>query len=98
MSEISKICNFWPTSTYYTSKESIFHVEFNFIEKKYDFMQEKLKINNFWFFFQNQGWPIIFDQNFLKVVVTNFKSKLACTFERFWNEKSPKESSISLII
>ena len=47
MSEISKICNFWPTSTYYTSKESIFHVEFNFIEKKYDFMQEKLKKNNF---------------------------------------------------
>ena len=48
MSEISKFRNFWPTSTYYTSKESIFHVEFNFIEKKYDFMQEKLKKK--WFF------------------------------------------------
>ena len=51
MSEISKFRNFWPTSTYYTSKESIFHVKFNFIQKKYDFMQKKLKKNNFSDFF-----------------------------------------------
>ena len=86
MSEISKICNFWPTSTYYTSKESIFHVEFNFIEKKYDFMQEKLKKKIiFWIFYKNWGWPIIFDREFQKIVVIDFKSKLPCAFERFWN-------------
>ena len=30
MSENSKICNFWAISTCNTSKESIFHIEFNF--------------------------------------------------------------------
>ena len=50
MREISKFHNFLPESTYHTSKESIFHVEFNFIQKKYDFLQEKLKKNNFFNF------------------------------------------------
>ena len=86
MSEISKICNFWPTSTYYTSKESIFHVEFNFIKKMYDFLQEILKKKkNFWNFYQNWGWPIIFEQKYLKIVVKKFKSKLTCALETFWN-------------
>ena len=43
MSKISKLYNFGPTSTNYTSKESIFHAEFNFIQERYDFLQEKLK-------------------------------------------------------
>ena len=51
MSEISKFHNFLPKSTYYTSKESIFHVEFNFLQKKYDFLHEKLKKNQFFEFF-----------------------------------------------
>ena len=51
MSEISKFRNFWPTSTYYKSKESIFDVEINFIQKKYDFLQEKLKKTIFKIFF-----------------------------------------------
>ena len=42
MGEISKFCNFGLISTYYTSKESIFHVKFNFIQKKHDFMKRKL--------------------------------------------------------
>ena len=55
MSKISKFRNFWPTSTYYTSKEIIFYVEFNFIQKMYDFLQEKLKkkINFFGIFSEN---------------------------------------------
>ena len=51
MSEISKFCNFWAISTCNTSKESIFHIEFNFKQKKYDLFQEKLKKSNFFIFF-----------------------------------------------
>ena len=51
MSEISKFCNFWAISTCNTSKESIFHIEFNFKQKKYDLFEEKLKKSNFFNFF-----------------------------------------------
>ena len=37
ISKISKISNFWAISTCNTSRESIFHIEFNFKLKKYDF-------------------------------------------------------------
>ena len=37
MSKISKFCNFWAISTCNTSKERIFHIEFTFKQKKYDF-------------------------------------------------------------
>ena len=43
MSEISKFCNFWAISTCNTSKKSIFHIELNFKQKKYDLFEEKLK-------------------------------------------------------
>ena len=33
MSEISKFCNFWAISTCNTSKESIFHIQFNFKQR-----------------------------------------------------------------
>ena len=43
MSEISKFCNFWAISTCNTSKESIFHIEFNFKQKKYDLFEKNWK-------------------------------------------------------
>ena len=36
-------CNFWATSTIYTSKESIFHVEFKFCHEKYFLFQKNSK-------------------------------------------------------
>ena len=45
MSKISKFCNFWAIWTCNTFKESVFHTEFNFKQKKYDW-----KINLFHFF------------------------------------------------
>ena len=70
MSEISKFRNFWATLTIYTSKESIFHVEFKFKQKKYTLLQKNLiniKFSNS--FYQNRGWPIIFDHKFLKILL-----------------------------
>ena len=49
MSGNSKFCNFTAISTFYTSKESIFHIEFNFILKKNDLFEEELKKSNFLF-------------------------------------------------
>ena len=40
MSENSKFCNFWDISTCNTSKETIFLIEFNFTQKKYDLIQK----------------------------------------------------------
>ena len=51
MSKNSKFCNFWANSTCFSSKESIFYIEFNFKQKKYDLFQEKLKKSNFFIFF-----------------------------------------------
>ena len=51
MSENSKFCNFWAISTCNTSKESIFLIEFNFTQKKYDLFEKKLKKSNFSDFF-----------------------------------------------
>ena len=51
MSENSKFCNFWAISTCNTSKESIFLIEFNFTEKKYDLFENFLKKSNFSDFF-----------------------------------------------
>ena len=43
MSENSKFGNFGAISTCNTSKESIFHIELNFTQKKYHLFEEKLK-------------------------------------------------------
>ena len=50
MSENSKFCNFWAISSCNTSKESIFHIEFNFTQKKYDLFEEKIKKKKIKFF------------------------------------------------
>ena len=42
-SKISKICNYWAISTCNTSKEISFNIEFNFKQKKFDLLKEKLK-------------------------------------------------------
>ena len=56
--EIFKFCNFWGISTCNTTKESIFHMKFNFKEKKYDLIEEKFKKSDYFLFFcQNQCWP-----------------------------------------
>ena len=49
--KISKFCNFWAISTCNTSKESIFHIEFNFTQKKYDLFEKIWKKSNFSDFF-----------------------------------------------
>ena len=86
MSENSKFCNFWAISTCNTSKESIFLIEFNFTQKKYDLFEKKLKkIKFFRFFCQDQFWPLVFDCIFLKFVPKNFKTEFICALEGFWN-------------
>ena len=54
--KISKFCNFWAISTCNTSKESIFHIEFNFTQKKYDLFEKIWK---------NQIFPIFFSKPML---------------------------------
>ena len=51
MSEISKICDFWAISTCNTSKKRIFHMEFNFKQKKYDLFEKNMKKSSFFDFF-----------------------------------------------
>ena len=51
MGEIFKICNFWAISTCNTSKKRIFHIEFNFKQKKYDLFEKNMKKSNFFDFF-----------------------------------------------
>ena len=51
MGEIFKICNFWAISTCNTSKKRIFHIEFNFKQKKYDLFEKNAKKSNFKIFF-----------------------------------------------
>ena len=49
MGENSKFCNFWAISTCYTSKESIFHIEFNFLLKDMICLKKNWKKSNFHF-------------------------------------------------
>ena len=54
--EIFKICNFWAISTCNTSRKGIFHIEFNFKQKKYDLFYKNVKKSkefNFFKFFSN---------------------------------------------
>ena len=87
MSEISKFCNFWAISTCNTSKESIFHIEFNFKQKKYDLFEEKLKKKQIFifFFFENRCWPVVFNCKFLIFVQRDLKTEFICALEMFWN-------------
>ena len=67
MSENSKFFNFWAISTCNTSKESIFLIEFNFSQKKYDLFEKSVKKSKFSdFFCQNWCWPLVFIDRFLK--------------------------------
>ena len=50
MSKNSKFCNFWAISTCNTSEESIFRIEFNFTQEKYDLFEKKWKKSQFNFF------------------------------------------------
>ena len=85
MGEIFKICNFWAISTCNTSKKRIFHIEFNFKQKKYDLSEKNAKKNQILkFFFQKFFWPVVFDCKFFKFVKKNFKSELLYFLERFW--------------
>ena len=93
----SNFCNFWDISTCNTSKESIFYIEFKFKQKNRICLKKNRKKNQiFSIFCQNQCWPLVFNCTFLKIVPKNLKTKVTPAFERFWNQKSPKESSLSL--
>ena len=65
--------------------------------KKSDFFEEKIKKNwIFPIFCYNRCWLLVFNCPFLKFVPKNLKTMLTPAFERFWNQKSPKESLLSL--
>ena len=85
MSENSKFGNFWAISTCNTSKESIFHIEFNFTQEKYDLFEKNWKNHIFIFFCQNFCWPGVFNRKFFKFVRRNLKTELLCALETFWN-------------
>ena len=82
MSKNSKFCNFWAISTCNTSKESIFHIEFNFKQKKsmiYLIKNWKIeKFKFFWFFSQNSYWLVF------QISDNKFKTKLLYALKRFW--------------
>ena len=72
MSEISKFFNFWAISTCNTSKESIFHIEFNFKQKNYDLFEEKVKKSNFF----NIFFKIDADHLSSNVIFSNLGQKI----------------------
>ena len=80
MSKISKICNFWAISTCNTSKESIFHIEFNFKQKKYDLFQEKLKKSNFFFFFSKSMLTSCLQMPVSQICAKKFKNWVCLCF------------------
>ena len=84
MSEISKFCNFWAISTCNTSKESIFHIEFNFKQKKYDLFQEKLKKSFFKFFFSKSTLTSCLQTHVSQICAKKFKKlSLPVLWKRF---------------
>ena len=86
MSENSKFCNFWAISTCNTSKESIFHIEFNFKQKKIWFVWRKNeKIKFFNFFFKIDAGHLSSNGRFSNLCQKIFKTEFACALERFWN-------------
>ena len=84
MSGNSKFCNFTAISTFYTSKESIFHIEFNFILKKNDLFEEKMKKSNFHFHFVKIDADLLsLIANFSYLCKINLKTEFVCAFDRF---------------
>ena len=85
MGEIFKICNFWAISTCNTSKKRIFHIEFNFKQKKYDLFEKNAKKSNLKiFFFKNFSDQLSSIANFSNLWKKNFKTELLYFLERFW--------------
>ena len=84
MSENSKFCNFTAISTFYTSKESIFPIEFNFILKKNDLFEERMKKSNFHFHFVKINADLLsLIANFSYLCKINLKTEFVCAFDRF---------------
>ena len=84
MSEISKFFNFWAISTCNTSKESIFHIEFNFKQKNYDLFEEKVKKSNFFdFFFKIDADHLSSNVIFSNLCQKNLKLSLPVLWKRF---------------
>ena len=84
MSENSKFCNFWAISTCNTSKESIFLIEFNFTEKKYDLFENFLKKSNFSdFFFKTDADHLSSFANFSKLCQKISKLSLSVLWRGF---------------
>ena len=79
MSNISKFCNFWAISTCNTSKESIFHIEFNFKQKKYDLFQEKLK-NQFFSLFSKSMVTSCLQMHVSQICAKKFKNWICLCF------------------
>ena len=73
-----KFCNFCATSMLYTSKERIFHVEFNFKQKEYGSLLKNLKKFEFFRFLgQNEADQESSMANFLNFLTTKLKNGFA---------------------
>ena len=69
----------------YTSKERIFHVEFNYMTKKYDLMVKNWKNFNFSIFFvKNKGDQVSSMANFSNFFITYFKNDFATSCQKVW--------------
>ena len=80
MSKHSKFCNNWAITTCYTSKESIFHIKFNFKQKKYDLFQEKLKKSNFFIFFSKSMLTSCLQTRVSQICTKKFKNWVCLCF------------------
>ena len=80
MREISKFCDFWAISTCNTSKESIFHIEFNFTQEKYDLFEKKLKKSHFYFFLSKFLLTWCLQSQIFQICAKKFKNWVALCF------------------
>ena len=97
MSKTSKICNFWAISTCNTSKESIFHIEFNFKQKKYDLFQEKLKKSNFFILFSKSMLTSHHQTHVSQICAKKFKNWVRLCFGNVLKLKVTKGELITSI-
>ena len=80
MSENSKFGDFWAISTCNTSKESIFHIEFNFTQEKYDLFEKKLKKSHFYFFLSKFLLTWCLQSQIFQICAKKFKNWVALCF------------------
>ena len=94
-----QIFQFLARNTWYTSNESWDYVEFKFTTKKYDLIEKNDKKSHFSHFcLENEADHFFSRANFSIFYNKNFKSGFTRGWQKLQLEKSPKESSVSLLI